>query len=88
MPDATVGVAYSRTLTAVGGRPEFAWLIESGSLPPGLSLAQTGSISGTPSTAGTFNFVVKVTEVGASDRIDVVADAAGLHAVIYPGVQP
>lgn len=66
LPDSTVGVAYSRTLTAVGGRPEFAWLIESGSLPPGLSLAQTGSISGTPSTAGTFNFVVKVTDANSN----------------------
>jgi hypothetical protein len=62
LPDATVGVAYSRTLTAVGGTPGFAWLVDSGSLPPALSLAQTGSISGTPSTAGTFNFVVKVTD--------------------------
>ena len=66
LPDATVGVAYSRTLTAVGGSPEFAWLIESGSLPPGLSLAQTGSISGTPATAGTFNFVVKVTDANSN----------------------
>lgn len=66
LPDATVTVAYSRTLTAVGGRPDFAWLIDSGSLPPGLSLAQTGSISGTPTTAGTFNFVVKVTDANSS----------------------
>jgi pyrimidine operon attenuation protein/uracil phosphoribosyltransferase len=34
------------------------------------------------------DFVVKVTEVGASDRIDVVADASGLTAVIYPGGAP
>ena len=66
LPDATVGVAYSRTLTTVGGKPDFAWLIESGSLAPGLSLAQTGSISGTPSTAGTFNFVAKVTDSNGS----------------------
>jgi hypothetical protein len=66
LPEATVGVAYSRTLTAVGGRPDFSWFIESGSLPPGLSLAQTGSISGTPSTAGTFNFVVKVTDANSA----------------------
>ena len=66
LPEATVGVAYSRTLTAVGGRPDFSWLIESGSLPPGLSLAQSGSISGTPSTAGTFNFVVKVTDANSA----------------------
>ncbi len=66
LPDATVAVAYSRTLAAVGGRPEFSWLIESGSLPPGLSLAQAGSISGTPSSAGTFNFVVKLTDANSN----------------------
>lgn len=66
LPDATSGVAYSRTLAAIGGRPEFSWLIESGSLPPGLSLAQAGTISGTPSTAGTFNFVVKVTDANGN----------------------
>src|SRR6185295_2580273 len=63
LPDATVGVAYGRTLAAFGGDPEFSWLLDSGSLPPGLSLNQSGSITGTPSTAGTFNFVVKVTDV-------------------------
>jgi len=31
------------------------------------------------------NFVVKVAEVGPSDRIDVVADDAGMQAVLYPG---
>src|SRR5438067_2404045 len=31
------------------------------------------------------NFVVKVTEVGPNDRIDVVADASGFSAVVYPG---
>jgi pyrimidine operon attenuation protein/uracil phosphoribosyltransferase len=34
------------------------------------------------------DFVVKVAEVGAGDRIDVVADASGLHAVVYPGGAP
>jgi putative Ig domain-containing protein len=62
LPEATVGVAYGRTLTAIGGKPDFSWLIESGSLPPGILLGQVGSISGTPSSAGVFNFVAKVTD--------------------------
>jgi Putative Ig domain/Fibronectin type III domain len=66
LQEATIGVAYSRTLSAVGGRPDFTWLIESGTLPPGLTLAQTGTISGTPSTAGTFNLVVRVTDTGGN----------------------
>jgi pyrimidine operon attenuation protein / uracil phosphoribosyltransferase len=31
------------------------------------------------------DFVVKVAEVGPSDRIDVVSDDAGMQAVLYPG---
>ncbi len=46
-----------------------AWTIASGSLPTGLTLnADTGTISGTPTSAGTFNFTVKLTDsIGASD---------------------
>lgn len=66
LQDATVGVPYSRTLVPAGGRPDYAWLIESGALPPGLSLAQSGSISGTPTTAGTFNFVARVSDSNGS----------------------
>ncbi|HSO75620.1 MAG TPA: putative Ig domain-containing protein, partial [Blastocatellia bacterium] len=62
LPDATVGVSYSRTLVASGGRPDYSWLVESGALPPGLSLSQSGTISGTPSTAGTSNFSLRVTD--------------------------
>ncbi|MGA9768516.1 MAG: putative Ig domain-containing protein [Blastocatellia bacterium] len=62
MAEATVGVAYSRTLVANGGRPDYTWILQSGSLPPGLSLSQSGTVSGTPSTAGTNNFVVRVTD--------------------------
>ncbi|HJZ69254.1 MAG TPA: putative Ig domain-containing protein, partial [Blastocatellia bacterium] len=67
LSDATVGVPYSRTLSATGGKPDFSWLLDSGSLPPGLSISQTGSVAGTPTTAGTFNFVAKVIDsAGAS----------------------
>jgi len=34
------------------------------------------------------DFVVRVAQIGASERIDVVADASGLHAVVYPGGPP
>lgn len=67
LPNASVGVPYSETLsasTATGG--PFLWNINSGALPPGLSI-DTGStrdtiaLSGTPTTAGTFTFTVGVT---------------------------
>ncbi|MFL6277905.1 MAG: putative Ig domain-containing protein [Blastocatellia bacterium] len=62
MPEATVAVAYDRALVASGGRPDYLWIVDSGTLPPGLTLSQSGNISGTPTTAGTSNFVVKVTD--------------------------
>jgi len=62
MPDATVEVSYNRALVASGGNPDYLWLIDSGSLPQGLTLSQAGNVSGTPTIAGTSNFVVKVTD--------------------------
>src|SRR5206468_11102073 len=55
--------AYSQTLAATGGTPPYAWSVISGSLPAGLTLNVTfGAISGTPTTAGTSNFTVQVTD--------------------------
>jgi hypothetical protein len=66
LPEATVNVPYSRTLIANGGRPDYVWIVESGALPAGLSLSQSGTISGTPTTAGTNNFAVRVTDGAGS----------------------
>ena len=69
LPDGTVGTPYSTTLVALGGTPGYTWLITSGALPGGITLAAgTGVISGAnPTTAGTFNFAMKVTDsVGAT----------------------
>ena len=59
----TVDTAYSQTLQAVGGTTPYTWSLSSGTLPAGLSLnASTGAITGTPTTAGTSNFTVMVTD--------------------------
>ena len=60
------------TLQATGGMGTLTWSISVGSLPPGLTgLPSTGSsvtISGTPTSQGTFNFTVRVTDsLGQSD---------------------
>ncbi len=63
LPGATVGVAYTQTLSATGGTPPYStWLVTSGTLPPGLTLnSATGTISGTPSTATGSPFIFSVT---------------------------
>lgn len=61
----TSGVAgnpYSTTLTQTGalGSPNFA--VTAGALPPGLLLSSSGTISGTPTATGTFNFTATVND--------------------------
>jgi chitinase len=55
----TVGTLYSASLSAAGAAP-LHWALSSGSLPNGLSLSSVGVINGTPTTAGTFTFIVTV----------------------------
>jgi hypothetical protein len=62
LPGGTVGASYSATLAASGGTTPYTWSLASGTLPPGLTLSATGSISGTPTTAGTSTFTVRVTD--------------------------
>lgn len=58
----TAGTAYSNTLSQTGalGTPNFA--VTAGALPPGLTLSAAGTISGTPTATGTFNFTVTVSD--------------------------
>ncbi|WP_343630983.1 choice-of-anchor J domain-containing protein [Fluviicola sp.] len=56
------GTAYSQSLSQTGalGTPNFA--VTAGALPPGLTLSASGTISGTPTATGTFNFTVTVSD--------------------------
>lgn len=63
VPSAIVGQAYTYTLVAQGGTSPYAWaLARRSNLPSGLRLSSTGVISGTPRQAGTYAFVVVVTD--------------------------
>ncbi|HMD70734.1 MAG TPA: putative Ig domain-containing protein [Bryobacteraceae bacterium] len=65
LPGGTVGTSYTATtLAASGGTPPYTWRLGSGSLPGGLTLATSGSISGTPTSAGSFTF-----QIGVSDSL-------------------
>jgi hypothetical protein len=62
-----VNVAYSSSLVASGGLQPYTFSIIGGSLPPGLTLnTTTGAITGTPTTAGTFNFTAMVADATAT----------------------
>jgi len=62
LPTGTTGTAYNQTLTATGGAGSYSFAISSGALPAGLSLASNGNLTGTPASAGTYNFNVRATD--------------------------
>lgn len=54
LPAAVVGRAYSQVLSSAGAT---GFVIQSGTLPAGITLANSGELSGTASSAGNFDFV-------------------------------
>ena len=62
LPNAEQNYAYVQQFTATGGSGAgYTWSLASGSLPPGLSLVGDKLI-GIPTTLGTANFVMRVTD--------------------------
>jgi hypothetical protein len=70
LPDGTVNVPYSQTITASGGTSPYTFSVTSGSLPGWASLNSTGNttcaISGTPPATGTSTFTVTATDANKS----------------------
>ncbi len=81
LPGGIAGVAYVDTLEAASGTTPYTWSLESGALPPGLTIdSGTGEIAGTSTVAGTYAFIVRVEDAVADTAtrafsIDVVAGA-------------
>ena len=59
-------VAYAGSLAVLGGTAPYAYSIVAGSLPPGVQLGSDGSLSGTPTVSGRFNFTVQVKDAKGS----------------------
>ncbi|MFN7973093.1 MAG: Ig domain-containing protein [Acidobacteriota bacterium] len=62
LPNGLVGQAYSQTITGSGGTAPYTFAITAGTVPPGLTLATTGVLSGTPTTSGTYSFTATATD--------------------------
>jgi hypothetical protein len=62
LPEATVGAPYSQPITVVVQVPPGTFIVDSGALPDGITLNSAGVLMGTPTNAGTFQFVVRVTD--------------------------
>jgi hypothetical protein len=69
-----VNSVYSYTLTASGGTGPYTWSVSGGSLPAGITLnSSTGLLSGTPTTAGTLSFTIKVTDADGQSATEATS---------------
>ena len=69
LPPAMVGGAYDQDFSSDGGAAPYAWSVKSGSLPPGLALAnpygpsyKDSGLAGTPTTAGTYTLTMQIAD--------------------------
>jgi hypothetical protein len=58
LPDGSINQPYGPIQLEASGGPVQTWSIQSGSLPPGITLSASGVISGTPTATGSFEAVV------------------------------
>jgi len=89
VPNGTVKSAYSAVIKASSGCTPYKWTIASGTLPAGVTAKASTTttslgLSGTPTTAATYSFTVKVTGCGggvSQVAYKVVVQAAANHIV-------
>ncbi|HUQ91995.1 MAG TPA: putative Ig domain-containing protein [Bryobacteraceae bacterium] len=63
LPSGTADQSYSPlTFAVAGGTAPYAWSLPGGSIPPGMTLSSNGTLSGTPTTAGTYSFTIRVVD--------------------------
>ena len=82
-----VGIGYAAVaLTADGGVKPYKWAVSNGALPPGLTLGADGSLSGTPTAAGSFTFNIQAADSGDSTASipGTINVAAHLTASLLP----
>jgi len=76
-----VNQAFSYNLIpAAGGSGTYTYTLTNGALPPGLTLAGNGTISGVPTTLGSFSFGYKATDAGGAQTLLI-----GLIEIVLPG---
>ena len=86
-PNGAVGAAYAQTMTATGGVSPYTFALSGGALPPGLSLVAGGALSGMPTTAGTYDFAVGVTDSTAPGAGGPKTGSKAFRLVVDKGTQ-
>jgi large repetitive protein len=89
VPGGTIGQPYSVTFTALsvtntnpvqGSPAAVTWSVQSGNLPAGVTFTPQGLLSGTPTSEGSYQFVVKA--VGGGETSDTETETLVVHQPI------
>jgi hypothetical protein len=62
VPAGQINVFYSQLLTQTGGTAPVNFSLTAGGLPTGVNLAANGTLAGTPTVTGNFNFTARATD--------------------------
>ncbi len=87
LPSGTAGTSYSASVAAAGGKTPYSFSVASGTLPTGVAISTTGAITGKPSTAGTYNVTLRVTDAAsqvASKAFSIAVAAAAVSGAPSP----
>lgn len=89
LPGGTVGSSYNQSLAANGGTGPYVYARTGGTLPAGLTLSSSGTISGTPSESGLASFTVTATDAQGctGSRLYSINDTCATLA-LSPGTLP
>ncbi len=68
LPAASYMQPYSFTLQASFGTPPYSYALTSGTLPPGITTDQSGNITGTPTSTGSWMFQITATDSSLPPR--------------------
>jgi uncharacterized protein (TIGR03437 family) len=69
LTEARTGVVYNKQLSAAGGAAPYRFIVIAGALPTGIQLATNGELSGTPVTAGDFDFTILTTDANGCQGV-------------------
>jgi uncharacterized protein (TIGR03437 family) len=88
LPGGTVSIPYLQLLPASNGNPPYSWSVLGGAVPKGLALSSSGTLSGTPAQAGTFEFTGEVTDTAGASASSAFAITIAPQSLTITTVSP
>lgn len=87
-PVLAANTAYSGQIQVTGGTGPYTFTVDSGALPPGMSLGADGLLAGTPTTPGTYMVVIRVTDANGLTSLFTLNISVAGSSVQIPANAP